>query len=125
MEARVDAALATFEQERNELQQELLGLRNELDQKLLKVEAGLADPALTEEERMEHEELRSDLAAQHERVEVVLNDLSEATVDTWQLVKSGANEVSNDVGRWVETHAENVLETVEDATQPVEESTEE
>jgi ElaB/YqjD/DUF883 family membrane-anchored ribosome-binding protein len=120
MEARAERTLQEFETTRDAASEELLELRNELDQKLLKVEAGLADVELTEEEIAAHEELRAEINAQHQRVEIVLSEVRDASIDTWAGIRADVERTTTEVGQWIDQHADVVLETVEEATQPLE-----
>ena len=121
MEARAERNLQEFETTRDTANEELLELRNELDQKLLKVEAGLADVELTEEEIATHEELKADINAQYQRVETVLGEVRDASIDNWAGIRADVERTSSEVGQWIDQHADVVLETVEEATQPLDE----
>ena len=98
----------TWEIERNEILEDLRGLRNNIDAKLAETNVKLADTKLKPSERKAEEAMKAELTREKDTVEDLIKRSEDSTDTTWETVKADIKKGADDVKTWWARQKENV-----------------
>ncbi|MEO5585718.1 MAG: hypothetical protein ABIQ75_09700 [Flavobacteriales bacterium] len=99
---------AQFDRDRQAVVDDLTDLRNDIDNKLKETNDKLAKKDLKPSERKEAETMKAELEQEKAKVDAEMGRVTNATAETWNDVKVGANKTSEDVKSWWGRLKENV-----------------
>lgn len=99
---------AEFDRDRKDIADDLRDLRDNIDNKLKDTNDKLAKTDLKADERSEAEAMKAELEKEKAQVDAELDKVTNATVETWNDVKTEATKTSNDVKTWWNQQKEKV-----------------
>lgn len=97
-----------WENERNEVLEDLRDLRGNIDDKLAETNEDLAKKDLKASKRAECEAMQTELMREKEVVDGQIAKVEAATPESWDMTRTEADKAASDVKAWWEKQKENV-----------------